>query len=361
MKHATVTASLVLLAAILAAPPARAEEPETGRREIEAPDFKARYLLDVPANYTGEKEWPLVVGLHGMGDKPENYIRVFEGLAPKRGYLFAAPEGDHETPCMCGQCDDMIRTWSLRSEKYVLWVIENVAKTYRIKKDHVYLTGFSAGAVLTFHIGLRNPDRFTGIVPMAGRVVRGPEPLDLRKARTLPIFGFVGKKDPFYASMVQAMNDLKAKGFLDASLLAKPDIGHTIPLDELPALFDWFDAKYEQRKTRGAELKKSLAVAKEALARKAYGEAVPLLVRVSEKAVTAASLSEAEGLLEKAELEGAGRVWHACEKAAAGDEASALETLRAVQAEFKGLPCAEKAAQEEQALLDEGKEEGGEE
>ncbi|MHC5037518.1 MAG: carboxylesterase family protein [Planctomycetota bacterium] len=345
---------------LLAASVAEGGQPETGRIERKAEAFKSSYLLQVPENYTKEREWPLLIALHGAGGKAENFIEIWAGTTPRRGYLLAVPRGDVETPCRCGKCGGMVRNWSWNSGKYIFWIIEDIRKTYRVQRDRIYLNGFSAGASVTFHVGLRHPDRFAAIIPCAG-VSRGGTAEMLKAAKTLPILGLVGKQDPARMMMKRSMDRLKALNFSDVTFIEVEDLAHYFPAGEVGAILDWCDERYKARKALAKALAGILEKGKKAFGEKRFAEAVPLLSRIAKEGVTAARVAEAEALLAKADAVGKERLWTVREKVLGGDMEGALRALRKIQTDFPGLSCAREAAKEEKKLLEKSARDGEEE
>src|SRR5258707_11805204 len=75
----------VTLLAILGLAAAAAAPPATGflQRALAAGDRQPRYQLYVPADYTPRRRWPLVLFLHGSGERgADNAAQLREGLAP---------------------------------------------------------------------------------------------------------------------------------------------------------------------------------------------------------------------------------------------------------------------------------------
>jgi len=101
---------------------------------------------------------PLLVVLHGKGVDHNAWFDFtpVKDHAGRRGYVVAAPLGRGD--------------WFYRGpgEQDVLDTIADVKRVVAIDPDRVYLAGHSMGGWGTWWIGLRNPDLFATIVPMAG-------------------------------------------------------------------------------------------------------------------------------------------------------------------------------------------------
>jgi phospholipase/carboxylesterase len=76
--------------------------------------------------------------------------------------------------------------------------IDEVTQSYGVDPRRLYLMGFSQGAMMSFSVGLRWPDKVAGIVAMSGRLpeqvlaeISQPETL-----RGMPVFVAHGVYDP---------------------------------------------------------------------------------------------------------------------------------------------------------------------
>lgn len=117
------------------------------------------YRLFIPkAASETTRPLPLVVVLHGWGVDEHAWFKFtpVKRIAEEFGYVIAAPYGRGN--------------WWYRgpAERDVLDVVGDVRRHVRIDPRRVYLTGHSMGGWGTWHIGLRHPDVFAAIAPMAG-------------------------------------------------------------------------------------------------------------------------------------------------------------------------------------------------
>jgi len=150
-------------------------------------------LVKLPEGYTTRKIWPLLVTLHGLGDGP----------------IVAA---DVKSMIQIGPYGRGSVWFSGIGEQDVFEGIEIAKKIYSIDEKRIYLCGFSMGAVATFDLGLRYPDRWAACVPVCGRC----ENLDLIKnGGCIPFWINSGGLDnvipPVYSR--QAYKTAKALGF----------------------------------------------------------------------------------------------------------------------------------------------------
>lgn len=111
------------------------------------------YWLSVPAEYKGDKPFPLVVSLHGHGGWGV-FLGKISGTSADR--ITVSPHGR-------GSMD-----YFFVAEDSVLSAIREVQQDYRIDLDRVYMTGGSMGGTGSWALGVRFPDIFAAIVPNSG-------------------------------------------------------------------------------------------------------------------------------------------------------------------------------------------------
>jgi poly(3-hydroxybutyrate) depolymerase len=182
-----------------------AAKPTTSRIEKKTYDFKdagkeMEYALFVPSTYDKEKKSPLIVALHGLGSNPQQIMRYrgLTDLAEKHGYVVAAPMGYNSRGWYGvrgpkgGQKDDPENLGEL-SEKDVMNVLEIVRKDYSIDPDRIYLMGHSMGGGGTMHLGIKYPDLWAGLAPIAPALFRPAK--DVEGVKHIPVMLVQGDKD----------------------------------------------------------------------------------------------------------------------------------------------------------------------
>ena len=129
------------------------------------------YALYIPPSYTGAIAYPLISALHPSGYHPLLALRLAMGST---GHGSKRARTRHH-PSYRDRRTFVVAPYGYRGtgSRYfgkvdVLEVIRRVSKRYRIAPDRVTLTGGSLGGLGSFHLGLRMPDRFNAIMPIAG-------------------------------------------------------------------------------------------------------------------------------------------------------------------------------------------------
>ncbi len=183
-----------------------------------AQDYTYNYLLHLPADYgKGKKKWPLMLFLHGAGERGDD-VKVLEVHGPPK---LAAQGKDLPFIIVSPQCPTG-QWWTARTESLMALVDEMIAR-YNVDETRVYVTGLSMGGFGTWQLASQYPDRFAAAIPICG----GGNAFLARTLKTVPIWAFHGGKDsvvPLSGSetLVEAVN--KEGG--DAKLTVYPEAGH---------------------------------------------------------------------------------------------------------------------------------------
>ncbi|MEO1618458.1 MAG: prolyl oligopeptidase family serine peptidase [Planctomycetota bacterium] len=216
---------------ILLNTPTLADGPSQSQQRLSATvNVEMNYLLALPKDYETKDSWPLVLFLHGAGERGNDI-----GLVKKHGPPKLIDQGK-EFPfvVVSPQCPKDV--WWEPFELTEL--LDHVIKTHKIDEDRIYVTGLSMGGFGTWRLAAHTPERFAAIAPICG----GGDLFSTRRFATLPTWAFHGAKDnvvPLERSqeMVDAM---KQRGG-EPKLTVYPDAGHdswTATYDN-PAFYEW--------------------------------------------------------------------------------------------------------------------------
>ncbi len=134
--------------------------------------IEINYLLYLPIDYEKEnKLWPLILFLHGAGERGEDLKIIKRKGIPKIveevtvfPFITISPQCPKES------------WWGEFSEE-IITLIDEVISTYRVDERKVYLTGLSMGGYGVWLLSALYPDRFTAIAPFVGvEVLSGLRP-----------------------------------------------------------------------------------------------------------------------------------------------------------------------------------------
>jgi predicted peptidase len=178
--------------------------------------INGNYLLYLPPDYNqSSKTWPLMMFLHGSGERGNDLEKVKMHGPPK----LVAQGKDFPFIIVSPQCPDGI-WWDT---DFVITLLDTIIDRYHVDTSRVYLTGLSMGGFGTWETATKYPDRFAAIAPICG----GGNPFLASRLKDVPVWCFHGEKDqavPFQRS-VEMVEALKKVGG-DVRFTAYPDAGH---------------------------------------------------------------------------------------------------------------------------------------
>jgi predicted peptidase len=199
----------------------------------------ADYLLFLPHGYdaSSKKRWPLILFLHGAGERGTNIWLVAKHGPPKVDTAAA----NFPFIVVSPQCPEG-RIWS---NDLLLALLDGIEKKYPVDLHRVYLTGLSLGGFGTWSLGLSHPERFAAIAPICGGGdLITPLLADKSTLTTLPVWAFHGGKDPVVPpeESERMVNYLKKLGVQEVKLTIYPEAQHDCWTETYanPELFDWF-------------------------------------------------------------------------------------------------------------------------
>ena len=142
-----------------------------------------RYMVYLPLGYSSKKRWPLLLYLHGSGERGDDLDRV-----SKCGPNFHIGRG-YGLPLIVvsPQCPKP-QSWDTEQ---LLALLDQVESRFSVDRERVYVAGFSMGGYGTWELASAAPKRFAAIVPVAGggRIETSSE------LANLPIWAFHGDED----------------------------------------------------------------------------------------------------------------------------------------------------------------------
>jgi predicted peptidase len=209
-----------------------------------------QYLLYLPKAYETNRttQWPLLLFLHGSGERTTNLFDVSWHGPPK------LIRENHDLPfiVISPQCppgkwwDNATLTASL------LALLDDIQKQYRVDTNRTYLTGLSMGGSGTWNLGLKYPERFAAIAPICGtaylKVLKSADSKKTDAIKSLGIWIFHGAKDPTVSfNNSDRMNAaLKEMGCTDLKYTKYANADHdswTVTYNN-PALYHWLLAHH---------------------------------------------------------------------------------------------------------------------
>ncbi len=231
------------LSAVLLAFAACAMARDTGflNREVQVAGVTYRYLVYVPREWTKDKKWPVILSLHGVGERGDDglfsaEIGLAKGIRRKASaYPFVA---------VFPQCRPGM-TWSDNAmQDMAMAALEATIKQFRGDRERLHLTGLSMGGFGAWDMAIRYRGTWATVVVVCGGLkpltafpeihsqqidLNLPDPYaeTAKHIGNVPVWIFHGAKDatvPVEES--RRMNDALRAAGITVRFTEYPDVGH---------------------------------------------------------------------------------------------------------------------------------------
>lgn len=195
------------------------------------------YFPQLPDGYDADpsKRWPLILFLHGSGDRGVEVTSsvIFHAGPPK---LIASGK---KIPAIVISPRTPDEWWS---PPVLGQLLDEVSAKYRVDPDRIIVTGMSMGGFGTWELAEKFPDRFAAIAPICG----GGNPTEAAKLAKLPVWTFHGQLDttvPIF--LTQNMVDAIRTAGGDPHFTIYPTVQHQAwtPAYGNDALYTWMLAQ----------------------------------------------------------------------------------------------------------------------
>lgn len=215
-----------------------------------------RCLLFFPDNFEPDKEYTLIIGLHGNGGNAQNFSNLWLTLK-KHNLIFAVPESPYNYSNKYGLPTDQY-TWSVVSDKIELWersdpsitkYISDIASAlkseYNISK--AIILGFSQGTSFAYATGIRYNNKIDELICFGGRIASVDKypwylsQTELENNNNLMVYIAHGMNDMAISSYEsrKSYRTLKKLGYNAHFKLFEG--GHEVPDEILDEAIKWFN------------------------------------------------------------------------------------------------------------------------
>ncbi len=182
-------------------------------------DRTRSYLVHVPANYDPKKPVAVVIMFHRGGGLAKDAIAQtgWDRKAEQEGFLAVFPQAVQAPPAE--KKDQPFAMWNDGSGRantnvddvaFVNALIDDLSGRFAVDSRRVYLTGFAAGASMTFRAGHELAHRVAAIAPVSGHLWSE----DVKLTEPVSLICFLGTDDP--------INPMKAGVIRTTSVINKP-------------------------------------------------------------------------------------------------------------------------------------------
>jgi poly(3-hydroxybutyrate) depolymerase len=198
------------------------------------------FCLYVPDDYTPEKQWPLMVRLHGMWtdiDEAQWTLQTFEW---DREFVRYAPRGSFLETYPYGRGNEGYRESGLHD---VFDTLALAKELYNVDADRVYLLGSSMGAAGAWRIALTHPGHFAAMALVVGvydwSLLEGAKPIP-----TMLIYGGLDSSERVTSPQKTAAK-LKEMGW-PVEIIGHPESGHRIETTDYQLRYYQFFGKHRR-------------------------------------------------------------------------------------------------------------------
>ncbi len=218
------------------------------------------YRIYVPEDYSEDYAYPVVIFLHGAGERGTDNEKTLNNVIPNLYIKKTSPF--YHAIVIVPQCPENMQwvntpwangNYSLdsvpisKSMTAAVELLDSVIGTYSVNTDRQYVMGLSMGGFGTWDLIMRYPERFAAAIPFCG----GADPKQAENLAKIPIWTFHDTTDPTVpVSGTQAtVEAIKAAGGTLITYTETSRYAHNVwtPGSQTPALPGWL---FEQRKDK---------------------------------------------------------------------------------------------------------------
>lgn len=173
-------------------------------KTVEVDGALHRYVAYVPREYTSDRAWPMIVFLHGAGERgSDGLVQSEVGI----GTALRRYPGRYPAVVVMPQCPED-QLWH-EAVPIIEAAMARTREEYRIDDSRIYLTGLSMGGYGTWMWGATKADVFAALMPICGggtldllgHLLNDATPVPgtleerVKNLATVPIWAFHGATD----------------------------------------------------------------------------------------------------------------------------------------------------------------------
>lgn len=189
------------------------------------------YYLSLPKSYerNSGKKWPLILFLHGSGEKGDSLTdlnAVLKNGLPK----YVDNVSDFPFIVVYPQLPTKYSSWEeLVDNGMMIEFLDEVEQLYNPDLNQIYATGLSLGGIGVYDLGLKHPTRFAAIAPVSGDSgeILAANDDQIKRMRSLRIWAFHGALDETVPENLdkKTVDRLRSAG-LTVNYTVFPNLGH---------------------------------------------------------------------------------------------------------------------------------------
>jgi phospholipase/carboxylesterase len=196
------------------------------------PGSRGGFSVYVPEYYTADREWPLVVALHGGSGDGRNFLWSWLRDARSLGAILVAPTATGSTWALMGEDADTAN---------LARILDSVRSRWNIDDTKLLLTGMSDGGTFCYVTGLESASPFTHLAPVAATFhPLMAEMVDAERLRGLPVYVVHGRLDwMFPVQVARQTRDLLSAAGADVTYRELEDLSHCYPREMNAPILKW--------------------------------------------------------------------------------------------------------------------------
>ena len=192
-----------------------------------------------------------VILMHGLGADGHDFAdvaSVLSNAAAPRAWRFVLPHAPEQdvTINMGMRMPAWYDILDLAHPRSVNWDTvrdseKNIARLHEAEiAERIVLAGFSQGAAMALHVGLRHQAEVAGILMMSGYLLDSEENPCPANSNDVPIGMFHGTRDPVvpYVAAEQSLTTLREAGYAP-TLQSYEGLEHSVSEEEIRDVFEW--------------------------------------------------------------------------------------------------------------------------
>ncbi len=190
-----------------------------------------RYLLFTPSDYTPDKKWPVVLFLHGAGEKgTDGILPIAAGLGtalsenPHQKFLAVFPQNEN----IRGR---HLTSWLADSQESqrALNILAQVEAKYSVDTSQRVLAGWSMGGYGAWSLAAANPNHWARVLALSGGEVEPPLALSKLAESKIPVWAIHGDEDALipFGHSVELVERLNAQGGNGTATIVE-GVGHDV-------------------------------------------------------------------------------------------------------------------------------------
>jgi len=136
-------------------------------RSIEVDGSTRPYSVYVPRDWNPSKSWPVILFLHGAGERGSDGLR-----STQIGVAAAIRHNPELVPAIAVFPQvPLDQNWLAPNDAIAMAALEHAIREFHGDRDRVYLAGLSMGGYGAYHLAMAHPDTFAAMVVVCGGIL----------------------------------------------------------------------------------------------------------------------------------------------------------------------------------------------